>query len=85
MFNVLVFLQLLAIFATIFSLVYVFRGGSTYAQKLMLSFTIAEFVHNVGYLLELFSQTQQEAMIAVKVEYLGSSIVAIFFMMFICN
>lgn len=85
MFNVLVFLQLLAIFATIFSLVYVFRGGSTYAQKLMLSFTIAEFVHNVGYLLELFSQTQQEAMIAVKVEYLGGSIVAIFFMMFICN
>ncbi len=85
MFQILVSLQILAIFLIIFSMVYVFRGGSTYAQKLMLSFTISEFVHNVGYLLELFSKTEQEAMIAVKVEYLGGSIVAIFFMMFICN
>ena len=85
MFQLLVSLQILAIFATIFSLVYVFRGGSTYAQKLMLSFTIAELVHNAGYLLELFSTTEREAMLAVKVEYLGGSIVAIFFMMFICN
>lgn len=85
MFSILVALQIFSIFVTIFSLVYVFRGGSTYAQKLMLSFTIAEFVHNAGYLLELFSKTQQEAMVAVKIEYLGSSIVAIFFMMFICN
>ena len=85
MFQLLVSLQILAIFATVFSLIYVFRVGSTYAQKLMLSFTIAELVHNAGYLLELFSKTEQEAMVAVKVEYLGSSIVATLFMMFICN
>ena len=85
MFNVLVAIQLLAIVITIFSMVYVFRGGATYAQRLMLSFTIAAFLHNVGFLLELFSKTQEEAMVAVKIEYLGSSIVAIFFMMFIRN
>jgi len=85
MFEVLVTIQIIAIFVTICSMVYVFRGGATYAQRLMLSFNIAAFVHNMGFLLELFAKTKEEAMVAVKVEYLGSSIVAIFFMMFICN
>ena len=71
--------------AILVALVYIFRGGSTYTQRLMLSFLIAELVHNAGYLLELWAQTEREAMIAVKTEYMGSSIVAVFFMMFLCN
>ena len=85
MFDVLVYLQILAIVSAVLAMVYMFRGGSTYTQRLMLCFMIAEVVHNAGYLLELFAKTQREAMIAVKVEYLGSSVVAIFFMMFINN
>ena len=76
---------MLQFFFVLYSLIYMFRGGSTYAQKLMMAFMIAELVHNAGYLLELQAQTLQEAMMAVKVEYLGGSIVAIFFMMFILN
>lgn len=83
MLNVLVFLQISALFIVLFTLVYMFRGASTYAQKLMLCFTIAELVHNAGYLLELLAKTRNEAMMAVKIEYLGGSIVVIFFMMFI--
>ena len=76
-------IQVLAVFLLIFSLVYVFRVGSSHMHKLMLTFTITELVHNLGYLLELTAKTEQEALIAVKVEYLGSSLVAILFMMFI--
>ncbi len=83
MFTVLIMLQFVALFLLICALVYIFRGSSTYIQKLMLSFTLAEIVHNAGYLLELFARSKEEAMVAVKMEYLGSSLVAILFMMFI--
>ena len=85
MFNVLVGIQLFAIVIILYALVYMFRGGSNYSQRLMLCFMIAELVHNTGYLLELFAKSEREAMQAVKVEYLGASVVAIFFMMFIRN
>ena len=85
MFNVLVTLQVFAILLLIVALVYIFRGSSTYTRTLMLSFTIAELVHNAGYLLELFARDAGEAMVAVKVQYLGSSLVATLFMMFIIN
>ena len=85
MYNVLLIIQIIGIVALVCSLVYIFRGGSTYTQRLMLSFTIAELVHNAGFLLELTSTTAQEALMAIKVEYLGGASVAIFFMMFIFN
>lgn len=85
MHNILLTVQIVGIVALVCSLVYIFRGGSTYTQRLMLSFTISELVHNAGFLLELMAKTQEEAMLAIKVEYLGGAAVAIFFMMFIFN
>ncbi len=85
MYNILLTVQIVGIVALVCSLVYIFRGGSTYTQRLMLSFTISELVHNAGFLLELMAKTQEEAMVAIKVEYLGGAAVAIFFMMFIFN
>lgn len=85
MFNFLVTIQIIGIISLVCALVYIFRGGSTYTQRLMLSFTISELVHNVGFLFELLAKTRQEAMLAIKVEYLGGAAVAIFFMMFIFN
>ncbi len=85
MFQVLVSLQIVGLLMLLCALVYIFRGGSTYTQRLMLSFTISELVHNAGYLLELLSKSKEEAMLAIKVEYLGGAAVAIFFMMFIFN
>ena len=85
MFQVLVGLQIFGLLMLLCALIYIFRGGSTYTQRLMLSFTISELVHNAGFLLELMSRSKEEAMIAIKVEYLGGAAVAIFFMMFIFN
>jgi len=85
MYNVLVILQIVAILIILFSLIYMFKGSTSYTQNLMQLFMLAELIHNIGYLLELFAKTEQEAMLAVKVEYLGGSVVAIFFMIFIRN
>jgi len=82
-FQFLVGIQILAILFTVFAIVAMFRVGASYAQKLMLSFLAATLVHNAGYMLELFAETLNEAMIAIRVEYIGSSIVAVLFMMFI--
>ena len=84
-FNLLVTLQILAILFIIIALVYMFRSGSTYKHVLMLAFLAAEMVQSAGYLLELLSKTQDEAMHAICVEYLGGGIVVILFMMFVCN
>ena len=84
-FNTLMTLQIIAILVIIIALVYMFRSGSTYTHVLMLAFLAAEMVHSAGYLLELLSKTKDEAMHAICVEYLGSGIVTILFMMFVCN
>ncbi len=83
MFELMITIHILSIFMVLSSLIVMFRGEATYGQKLLSYFMIAELVHSLGYLLELFSKTMEEAMIAVKFEYLGSSLVAIFYMMFI--
>ena len=83
MFDLMIGIHILSIFMILSSLIVMFRGEATYGQKLLSYFMISELVHSAGYLLELFSKTQEEAMIAVKFEYLGSSLVAIFYMMFI--
>ena len=83
MFDIMIVMHILSIFMVLSSLIVMFRGEATYGQKLLSYFMIAELIHSSGYLLELFSKTLEEAMIAVKFEYLGSSLVAIFYMMFI--
>ena len=83
MFEIMITIHIISIFLVLSSLVVMFRGEATYGQKLLSYFMIAELVQSVGYLLELFSKTLEQAMIAVKFEYLGSSVVAIFYMMFI--
>ena len=83
MFNLMIAIHIVSVFLVLSSLVVMFRGEATYGQKLLSYFMIAELVQSVGYLLELFSKTLEQAMVAVKFEYLGSSVVAIFYMMFI--
>ena len=83
MFGVLVLIHSIAILFILSSLVVMFRGESTYSQKLLIFVMIAELVQNVGYVLEIFSKSLEEALLAVKIEYLGVSVVMVFYMMFI--
>ena len=83
MFEVLTALHLFAIALIIYTLVSMFGGESTYGQKLMIFFILAEFLHNAGFILEMLSKSQETALMAVKMECIGSSAVTIFYMMFI--
>jgi len=83
MFYTLIGLHIFGMALIVYSLFIMFRGESTYAQKLVIYFMVAELIQNAGYLLELFSKSLEEALLAVKFEYIGSSLVVIFFMMFI--
>ncbi|MGN0154274.1 MAG: histidine kinase N-terminal 7TM domain-containing protein [Lachnospiraceae bacterium] len=83
MYETIVVLQLFAVFLIIYSIFFMVRGESTYAQKLMIFFMVSELVQNLGFILELFSHSMEEALMAVKMQYVGSSVVTVFYMMFI--
>ena len=83
MYSVLVGVQVTGLILVIYSLIYMFRGESTYAQKLMIFFMIAELVQNSGFLLEMLAKNKDAAMSAVKFQYIGSCLVALFYMMFV--
>lgn len=83
MYSVLIGLQVIGLGLIVYSLVYMFRGESTYAQKLMIFFMTAELVQNSGFLLELLAKSKEAAMTAVKFQYIGSCLVALFYMMFV--
>lgn len=75
-----------SIFMNFLAIGYLLVGeGGTKEQKLMGYFLCGSLVQNVGYLMELTAQSLNEAMIAVKVEYLGSLFVPLFYCWFIYN
>jgi len=83
MYSLLITIQVISILVLICAIVFIFQGGATESKRFMLAFMAAELVHNAGFLFELMAKTKEAAMVAIKIEYLGSSIVAIVFMMFI--
>ena len=60
-------------------------GGGSREQKLMIFFVTGAMIQNVGYLLELTSKSMEAAMVAVKMEYMGSVLIALFFCRFMFN
>jgi len=85
MFYVLVILQILVIILILHTLYTLMRGDSTHTQKLMIYFLTTALLHNMGYMLELFSKSLEAAVVSVKVEYLGCSFFPLFYMMFIIH
>lgn len=83
MYFALICLQVIGLVLIVYSIAYMFRGESTYAQKLMIFFMSAELVQNSGFLLELTAKTMEAALTAVKFQYIGSCLVALFYMMFV--
>lgn len=55
-----------------FALFLLLRGDGSREQKLMQYFLMGSLVQNVGYLFELTSPTVEAAMVAVKMQYMGS-------------
>lgn len=78
-------LQVVGIGLILYALLQLVRGDSTYAQKLMILFLVCSLIQNSGFLLELLASNKEAALVATKMEYLGSSFVAYFFMVFVFN
>lgn len=84
--EVLLIFGILSIITNFIAIGYLLLGeGGTKEQKLMGYFLCGSLVQNVGYLMELTAQSLNEALIAVKVEYLGSMFVPLFYCWFIYN
>ncbi len=83
MFETLIGVHIFGMVLMVTALFIMFRGDSTYAQKLVIYVLVAEFVHNAGYLLELSAKSLDEAFLALKFEYIGASLVMVFYMMFV--
>lgn len=63
-------------------------GNGSREQKLMNFFVGGSLIQNAGYLLELLAQSKEAAVVAAKIQYIGSTYVALCFCWFIyiyCN
>ncbi|MCM1537580.1 MAG: ATP-binding protein [bacterium] len=86
MVNFLVVLGVISIFNIYIAIGYLLLGeGGTKEQKLMGYFLCGSLVQNAGYLMELTAKSLDVAVLAVKIEYLGSLFVPLFYCWFIFN
>lgn len=69
----------------IFALMLLLRGDGAKEQKLMQYFLLGALVQNAGYLLELTAPTMEAAIVAAKMQYLGSLTIPISYCHFIFN
>lgn len=65
-------LEIIAIAAIFTALVLLLNGDGSREQKLMEYFLVGSLIQNMGYLLELTAPTMEAAIVAVKMQYLGS-------------
>ncbi len=78
-------LSIVGISIITFALFLLLRGDGSREQKLMLYFLTGSLIQNAGYLLELTSPTVEAALVAVKIQYLGSLVIPITYCHFMYN
>ena len=76
-------LELLGICIIVTALLFLLQGSGSREQKLMMCFLIGSLVQNAGYVLEITAPTVEAAMVAVKVQYMGSLTIPISYCYFI--
>lgn len=72
MFSIYVVIQLVAVILLFIALGLVLSGDGSLEQKLMGFFVTGSLIQNAGYLLEIMAVSKEAALLATKVEYLGS-------------
>ncbi|MDE5597193.1 MAG: PAS domain-containing protein, partial [Lachnospiraceae bacterium] len=78
-------LEILGICVIAIALFFLLQGSGSREQKLMMCFLIGALIQNAGYLLEITAPTVEAAMVAVKVQYMGSLTIPISYCEFIFN
>ncbi len=82
---VFVSLEIFDICVIAIALYFLLQGSGSREQKLMMCFLIGALIQNAGYLLEITAPTVEAAMVAVKVQYMGSLTIPITYCEFIFN
>lgn len=82
MLNVFIAIQVLGICLTFVAQGLLLYGDGSREQKLMIFFISGSLCQNAAYLLELTAKTKEVAIAATKMEYLGSSFIALCFCWF---
>lgn len=78
-------IEIFGICVIITALLLLLRGDGSREQKLMQYFLMGSLIQNAGYLLELTAPALEAAVVAVKVQYLGSLIIPICYCHFMFN
>lgn len=78
-------LQLAGILIASVALVILVRGEPNKENRLLLCFTMLQILRNVGYLFEITSTTLEEALLAVKIQYIGSCFLTVLLLMFVAK
>ncbi len=76
-------LQIIAICTIFFALVLLLNGDGSREQKLMEYFLVGVLIQNFGYLFEVTAPTMEAALVAVKMQYLGSLVMPICYCYFV--
>ena len=83
-----ILVQLVALTLTFVAIALIIHMDGSNAQKMMICFMIGVLVQNAGNLFEALSSGPAEALVAIKLQYLGACFVPLFFSQFIfmyCN
>ncbi len=76
-------LQVIAICTIFFALALLLSGDGSREQKMMEYFLVGALIQNIGYLLELTAPTMEAALVAVKMQHLGTMTIPICYCYFI--
>ena len=85
MYSVYVAIQVIVIFLLFFAMGLLLKGEGSREQKMMNLFLAGAIVLNVGYLLELTSHVREAAIVATKIQFLGSAFIPLFYSWFMFN
>ena len=64
--------QMIAICTIFFALALLLNGDGSREQKMMEYFLVGALIQNIGYYLELTAPTMEGAIVAVKMQHLGT-------------
>ncbi len=76
-------LQIIGICAIFFALALLLNGDGSREQKLMEYFLVGALIQNIGYLLEVTAPIMEAALVAVKMQYMGSLVMPVCYCYFI--
>lgn len=75
--------QVIGICAVFFALALLLSGDGSREQKMMEYFLVGALIQNIGYLLELTAPTMEAALVAVKMQHLGTMTIPVCYCYFI--